>query len=484
MTAETGMTDRQKLKTLKRFRALTNTAEELIHNSARTPAEVNTLLKALQAFKERRLGAIFFRSEQRLDGEKLLEVLSLPIESTPLPTEDQRYLASRGIKFLGELYYVVFDRRSRPSRERGQKIFKELVRCMNVPTKLDPLSIGWQPPYWSDPLFQVALNQPVIDCFAEYSPGRTRSFALHRSQLANIPPRSATLARKLHQQNIHYLAQYLEYLRQPAVGPGSPGNAWGTGQLEDRRKLLLAVKSSLWAAALVPSDWQAPEEVPASWLVEQTKMLAEQEIWETKKNQEDKLRRQRRSYDNQQHQRRMQWLTGSPIIDQLDDELVSKLTLSVSEIGLPNDEVQRLQEVGVETVRQLVQLTNNQLDLLNIYSGTVIRQLRPLGLFLYMTFDDPEDMPLLTEKLIGRFMSEQVDQIDLSVRTANILKSLKIVYIGQLIQFSEDELVASQKVSHRSLKEIKEVLTDIGLELNLALPIDAPAILRKPDLSR
>ena len=69
-----------------------------------------------------------------------------------------------------------------------------------------------------------------------------------------------------------------------------------------------------------------------------------------------------------------------------------------------------------------------------------------------------------------------VDELELTVRSANCLKAEQIYYIGDLIQKSEQDLLRTPNLGRKSLNEIKEVLTDKSLELGTAIenwpPVD------------
>ncbi|MDR2443104.1 MAG: DNA-directed RNA polymerase subunit alpha [Deltaproteobacteria bacterium] len=60
-----------------------------------------------------------------------------------------------------------------------------------------------------------------------------------------------------------------------------------------------------------------------------------------------------------------------------------------------------------------------------------------------------------------------VDELELSVRSANCLKNADIYYIGELVQKSEHEMLKTKNFGRKSLNEIKEVLTDLGLSLGM-----------------
>jgi DNA-directed RNA polymerase subunit alpha len=81
--------------------------------------------------------------------------------------------------------------------------------------------------------------------------------------------------------------------------------------------------------------------------------------------------------------------------------------------------------------------------------------------------DEHEDLefnPLLLKK---------VDELELSVRSANCLKNDNIVYIGDLIQKTEAEMLRTPNFGRKSLNEIKEVLTSMGLHLGMEI-VDWP----------
>lgn len=65
---------------------------------------------------------------------------------------------------------------------------------------------------------------------------------------------------------------------------------------------------------------------------------------------------------------------------------------------------------------------------------------------------------------------KKVDELELSVRSANCLKNDNIVYIGDLIQKSEGEMLRTPNFGRKSLNEIKEVLASMGLHLGMEVP--------------
>jgi DNA-directed RNA polymerase subunit alpha len=74
---------------------------------------------------------------------------------------------------------------------------------------------------------------------------------------------------------------------------------------------------------------------------------------------------------------------------------------------------------------------------------------------------------------------ELVDNLELTVRSANCLKHLDINYLGDLVQFSENELLRTPNLGKKSLTEIKELLEARGLKLGMTLDNWPPASVKK-----
>ena len=62
-----------------------------------------------------------------------------------------------------------------------------------------------------------------------------------------------------------------------------------------------------------------------------------------------------------------------------------------------------------------------------------------------------------------------MDELELSVRSANCLKNDNIIYIGDLVQYSEAEMLRTPNFGRKSLNEIKDVLAGMGLFLGMEL---------------
>ncbi|TIV08539.1 MAG: DNA-directed RNA polymerase subunit alpha, partial [Mesorhizobium sp.] len=94
-----------------------------------------------------------------------------------------------------------------------------------------------------------------------------------------------------------------------------------------------------------------------------------------------------------------------------------------------------------------------------------------LGLFV--NFDEPQKevaAEQVTELAFNPALLKKVDELELSVRSANCLKNDNIVYIGDLIQKTEAEMLRTPNFGRKSLNEIKEVLAAMGLHLGMEVP--------------
>ncbi|MBT4710801.1 MAG: DNA-directed RNA polymerase subunit alpha [Alphaproteobacteria bacterium] len=92
---------------------------------------------------------------------------------------------------------------------------------------------------------------------------------------------------------------------------------------------------------------------------------------------------------------------------------------------------------------------------------------------LFINFEEPvvEEVKVESEEPeLNRHLLRKVDELELSVRSANCLKNDNIVYIGDLIQKTEAEMLRTPNFGRKSLNEIKEVLTQMGLHLGMEVP--------------
>ncbi len=92
---------------------------------------------------------------------------------------------------------------------------------------------------------------------------------------------------------------------------------------------------------------------------------------------------------------------------------------------------------------------------------------------VFINFDEepepePEE-PEETEEPLNENIFRSVEELELSVRSANCLKNANIRHIGELVQRTEHEMLKTKNFGRKSLNEIKDVLTEMGLTLGMKL---------------
>jgi DNA-directed RNA polymerase subunit alpha len=109
------------------------------------------------------------------------------------------------------------------------------------------------------------------------------------------------------------------------------------------------------------------------------------------------------------------------------------------------------------------------LDALSFAAKIIREQMR-----IFISFDEGEDMETAQGRdIIPQDFNENlyrsVDELELSVRSANCLKNADIKYIGELVRKTEQEILMTKNFGRKSLNEIKEILSCMGLKLGLKL---------------
>ncbi|NDF11664.1 MAG: DNA-directed RNA polymerase subunit alpha [Proteobacteria bacterium] len=91
---------------------------------------------------------------------------------------------------------------------------------------------------------------------------------------------------------------------------------------------------------------------------------------------------------------------------------------------------------------------------------------------VFVNFDEVEVKEEKKEEQLpfSPYLLKKVDELELSVRSANCLKNDNIVYIGDLVRKSEGEMLKTPNFGRKSLNEIKEVLASMGLRFGMDVP--------------
>ena len=94
-------------------------------------------------------------------------------------------------------------------------------------------------------------------------------------------------------------------------------------------------------------------------------------------------------------------------------------------------------------------------------------------LSFFINFDEPKEIvrkPQVTEPEFNKNLLRKVDELELSVRSMNCLKNDNIIYIGDLVQKTEPEMLRTPNFGRKSLNEIKEILNSMSLYLGMEVP--------------
>jgi len=104
------------------------------------------------------------------------------------------------------------------------------------------------------------------------------------------------------------------------------------------------------------------------------------------------------------------------------------------------------------------------------YAAKIIKE----QIQLFINFDEALEPEVSDEtegarQPINENLYRRVDELELSVRSANCLKNANIRLIGELVQKSEAEMLKTQNFGRKSLNEIKDILSEMGLTLGLSI---------------
>lgn len=131
----------------------------------------------------------------------------------------------------------------------------------------------------------------------------------------------------------------------------------------------------------------------------------------------------------------------------------------------------------------------NPLDALSFAAKIIKEQMR-----IFINFEDMEEAEADEERIaekpdFNENLFRSVEELELSVRSANCLKNADIKYIGELVQKTEQEILMTKNFGRKSLNEIKEILACMNLRLGLKLEnfpgreeLDRTALRRKDNI--
>ncbi|MBJ6122246.1 DNA-directed RNA polymerase subunit alpha [Sphingomonas mollis] len=136
-----------------------------------------------------------------------------------------------------------------------------------------------------------------------------------------------------------------------------------------------------------------------------------------------------------------------------------KLTLTIETDGTVTPE---------DAVGYAGRILQDQLALFVHFDDSSMTRSAPIGQAAAPTAGGAE--PAGDTQQINRYLLKKVDELELSVRSANCLKNDNIIYIGDLVGKTEAEMLRTPNFGRKSLNEIKEVLSSMGLRLGMEIP--------------
>ena len=102
------------------------------------------------------------------------------------------------------------------------------------------------------------------------------------------------------------------------------------------------------------------------------------------------------------------------------------------------------------------------------YAAKILKE----QLTIFVNFDEPDELPIpMSEQPepLNPNLFKSVDELELSVRSANCLQNANIRFIGELVVRTESEMLKTKNFGRKSLNEIKEVLSSMGLSLGMTI---------------
>jgi DNA-directed RNA polymerase subunit alpha len=94
-------------------------------------------------------------------------------------------------------------------------------------------------------------------------------------------------------------------------------------------------------------------------------------------------------------------------------------------------------------------------------------------LSIWVNFEESEEtsypLPMGDDEPLNENLFRSVEELELSVRSANCLQNANITLIGELVQRTEQDMLKTKNFGRKSLKEIKEILANMGLSLGMKI---------------
>ena len=165
--------------------------------------------------------------------------------------------------------------------------------------------------------------------------------------------------------------------------------------------------------------------------------------------------------------------------DEEEEQVIGKLKLdaSFSPVRRISYDVQSARvEQQTDLDKLIIEIeTNGTIDPENAIREAARILRNQLSVFVDLEAEESEEVEISQEPEVDPILLRPVDDLELTVRSANCLKAESIYYIGDLIQRTEVELLKTPNLGKKSLTEIKDVLASRGLSLGMRLENWPPA---------
>jgi len=109
------------------------------------------------------------------------------------------------------------------------------------------------------------------------------------------------------------------------------------------------------------------------------------------------------------------------------------------------------------------------------YAARILKEQLDVFINFEEVEEEGEPKEVEEEEQVNENLFKSVDELELSVRSANCLKNAGIQYIGELVQKTEAEMLKTKNFGRKSLNEIKEILGEMGLGLGVKMDFPPPS---------
>lgn len=368
---------------LTRLTELWHKAYELIRDDKRSREEINILLDALQAFREKRLAAIVTNMRPRYDTPEAINAFcEARIADSGMPEQVVVELHKSGFVLQGELFQCQWYRHTYAT---DITVLNFLAKN-GFPQGYRPFPEDWTPSYFTDPAFHTVLNASAVSTF------RIREVPVSSvDQVPEMRPLAPETSLCIGGFSTDFVGQALQ-------------RAGYQGSHPDYRQLQALIGSHplLHAGMIVPIDWTAPDKHSPEWYAHET--LRERAIaFRSSVGRNYGNRKQWELPDDTEKARRREALTAALVAEQMDLWFFHIVVIENGEWNykagngdhfyITDRSAVPYKQLGITSIRQLLRTNKpNPSPLRDGYACYVADLLKPWDLSLGMTQDQLDEL--------------------------------------------------------------------------------------------